>query len=320
MTNGSEAITSQPEQKGRKKKAKEDLVVIKNSTPFLLVVPALGVLIAIVIYPMFWSLFYSFHNYNPIVGSAKFIGGDNFKWLWTSPRWYNSLKNLAYYLLVGVSAQMVLAIGVALILYEYVKRRRLQITLLVICILPMMLPPSVAGIIWKFIFSPFGGVINAVLESVFNAQPVNWLGDKMAMTSVLIADIWQWTSLPLMIIYSGRVSLPESVYEAARVDGARPGMILTRVTLPMLKELIAIAFILRFMDAYKFIDKVSIMTAGGPGEASELPSYFGYIVGVKQFNIGQSTAMVWVIALGAVAVITLFIKFMKKVLAAQKIH
>lgn len=305
---------------GKKTKIKEDLVVIKNTTPFLLVVPALATLLAIVIYPMFWSLFYSFHNYNPIVGAAKFIGGGNYQWLWTSPRWYNALKNLAYYLLVGVGVQMVLAIGIALILYEYVKNRKLQITLLVICILPMMLPPSVVGIVWKFIFSPFGGVINAVLESVFHAQPVNWLGDKMAMTSVLIADIWEWTALPLMIIYSGRVSLPESVYEAARVDGARPGMILGRITLPMLKELIAIAFILRFMDAYKFIDKVSVMTAGGPGEASELPSYFAYIVGVKQFNIGQATAMVWVIALGAVAVITLFIKFMKKVLAAQKIH
>ncbi len=305
---------------GKKTKIKEDLVVIKNTTPFLLVMPALVTLIAIVIYPMFWSLFYSFHNYNPIVGAAKFVGGGNYQWLWTSPRWYNSLKNLAYYLLVGVGVQMVLAIGIALILYEYVKNRKLQITLLVICIMPMMLPPSVAGIVWKFIFSPFGGVINAVLESIFHAQPVNWLGNKMAMSSVLISDIWQWTALPLMIIYSGRVSLPESVYEAARVDGARPGMILGRITLPMLKELIAIAFILRFMDAYKFIDKVSVMTAGGPGEASELPSYFAYIVGVKQFNIGQATAMVWVIALGAVAVITLFIKFMKKVMAAQKIH
>ena len=94
---------------GKKTKVKEDLVVIKNRTPFMLVLPALVVLIAIVIYPMFWSLYYSFHNYNPIVGAAKFIGGGNFKWLWTSPRWYNSLKNLAYYLLVGVFAEMVLS-------------------------------------------------------------------------------------------------------------------------------------------------------------------------------------------------------------------
>jgi multiple sugar transport system permease protein len=311
---------SPPPTRKRRKPPKEDLVIVKNRTPFFLVLPALITLVVIVIYPMIYSLFYSFHQYNPIVGGAQFIGFGNYKWLWTSPRWYNSLKNLAYYLGVGVLVQMVVAIAIALILYEFVKNKKLQIALLVIGIMPMMLPPSVVGIIWKFIFSPFGGVVNAVLEIGFGVEPINWLGDRLAMTSVLIADIWEWTSLPLMIIYSGRVSLPESVYEAARVDGAKPSLILRRVTLPMLKELIAIAFILRFMDAYKFIDKVSIMTAGGPGEASEVPSYFGYIVGVKQFNIGQATAMVWIIALMATVIITLFIRFMKRVLATQNIH
>ena len=302
------------------KKVKEDLVVVKNRTPFLLVLPALAVLVGLLGYPMFWSLFYSFHNYNPISGTAQWIGGGNYAWLFTLPRFYNSLQNLAYYLLVGVVGEMILAILISLILFEFVKNKTLQLTLLVICMMPMMLPPSVVGVIWRFIFSPFGGVINAVIAGVFHHAPINWLGSKYAMTSILIADIWEWTSLPLMIIYSGRVSLPESVYEAAKVDGAKPGKVLIRITLPMLKELMAIAFILRFMDSYKFIDKVTLMTAGGPGEASELPSFLGYLIGVTQFNIGQATAMVWVIALGAVAVITLFIKFMKNVMAAQKIH
>jgi len=302
------------------KKVKEDLVVVKNSTPFLLVLPALVVLVGLLGYPMFWSLFYSLFNYNPIVGRGQFIGGGNYVWLFTLPRFYNSVQNLAYYLLVGVFAEMVLAIVIALTIYEFIKSKTLQLILIVICIIPMMLPPSVVGIIWRFIFSPFGGVINAFLEGVLGKQPINWLGDKYALTAILIADIWEWTSLPLMIIYSGRVSLPESVYEAAKVDGARPGKVLVRITLPMLRELIAIAFILRFMDSYKFIDKVTVMTAGGPGGASELPSFLAYLVGVTQFNIGQATAMVWVIALGAVAVITLFIRFMKNVLAAQKMH
>jgi multiple sugar transport system permease protein len=300
-------------------KVKEDLVVVSNRTPFLLVLPALAVLVGLLGYPMFWSLFYSLHNYNPVMGKGTFIGGDNYVWLFSTPRWYNSLKNLAYYLLVGVGVEMIFAILIALILFEFVKNRTLQLTLLIICMIPMMLPPSVVGVIWRFIFSPFGGVINAVL-TVAGKEPINWLGERWAMTSILIADIWEWTSLPLMIIYSGRVSMPESVYEAARVDGARPLMVLTRITLPMLKELIAIAFILRFMDSYKFIDKVTVMTAGGPGEASEVPSFLAYLIGVTQFNIGQGATMAWVIALGAVAVITLFIRFMKQVLAAQKIH
>jgi multiple sugar transport system permease protein len=184
----------------------------------------------------------------------------------------------------------------------------------------MMIPPSVVGNIWKFILTPMGGVMNSIVVNVFNRPPIEWFSAKLALISVMIADIWQWTSLPLMIIFSGRVSLPESVYEASRVDGSTSWMTLTRVTLPMLKELIAIAFMLRFMDAYKYIDKLIIMTSGGPGEASELPSYLAYLVGVQQFNIGEATSMVWVIALVAVGVLTLFIRFMKKVLAAQKLH
>ncbi len=304
----------------KEKPPKEDLVIVKNYTPFLLVLPALITLVAIVIYPMFWSLYYSLHQYNPIVGAAKWIGLANYKWLFTSGRFWHSVKNLVYYLAVGVGAEMVLAIVVALLLYELIKSRTVQLILLVIFIIPMMMPPSVVGVIWRFILNPMGGVVNAILHYLFGKEPINWLGPKLALTSIIIADIWEWTSLPLMIIYSGRVSLPESVYEAARVDGATPWMMLTRITLPMLRELIAIAFILRFMDAYKYIDKVTVMTAGGPGGASELPSYLGYLIGVQQFNIGQATALVWVIALGSVVIITEFISFMKKVLYAQKIH
>jgi multiple sugar transport system permease protein len=304
------------------KEPKEELTIFARNgrTPFLLVLPALVTLICVVAYPMFWSLYYSLHQYNPIAGAAKFVGGANFKALFTSARFGNSVIHLVYYLFVGVTAQMVLAIVVALLLYELVKNRNVQLVLLTIFIIPMMIPPSVVGNIWKFILIPMGGVLNSIVVNVFHKPPIEWFSAKLALTSVMIADIWQWTSLPLMIIFSGRVSLPESVYEASRVDGSTPWMTLTRITLPMLRELIAISFMLRFMDCYKYIDKLIIMTSGGPGEASELPSYLGYVLGVQQFNIGEATSMVWVIALVAVGVLTLFIRFMKKVLAAQKMH
>lgn len=303
----------------KEKVPKEDLVIVSNRTPFFLVLPALITLIAIVAYPMFWSLYYSFHQYNPIVGAAKFVGFMNFKLLFGSARFGQSVRHLAYYLFIGVTVQTVFAIIIAHLVYEIIRNNAFRLFILTIFIIPMMLPPSVVGILWKFMLHPMDGAINAILYS-FGRPPIDWFNSRLALTSVMIADIWQWTSLPLMIIYSGRVALPESVYEASQVDGSTPFMTLTRITLPMLRELIAIAFILRFMDAYKYIDKLAVMTYGGPGEASELPSYLGYLVGVQQFNIGEATSMVWVIALGAVAVITLFIRFMKKVLYAQKIH
>jgi len=306
----------------KEKVPKEELIIFARNrhTPFLLVVPALATLICIVAYPMFWSLYYSVHQYNPIAGAAKFVGVANFQALFTSARFGHAVVHLVYYLFVGVAVQMILAVVVALLLYELIKNRRIRLILLTVFIIPMMIPPSVVGNIWKFILIPMGGVMNTIVVNVFHKPPIEWFSSKLALTSVMIADIWQWTSLPLMIIFSGRVSLPESVYEASRVDGSTPWMTLTRITLPMLQELIAIAFMLRFMDCYKNIDKLIIMTSGGPGEASELPSFLGYLVGVRHFNIGEATSMVWVIALVAVGVLTLFIKFMKKVLAAQKMH
>jgi len=193
----------------KQKPPKEDLVIVKNHTPFMLVLPALVVLISIVGYPLFWSLYYSLHQYNPIAGAAKFIGVGNYKWLFTLPRFWKSVKNLAYYLLVGVSIQMIMALVVALLLYELIGNRRLQLIFLVIFIIPMMMPPSVVGVLWRFILNPMGGVVNAILYAVFGKEPINWLSPKLALTSIMIADIWEWTSLPLMIIYSGRVSLPE---------------------------------------------------------------------------------------------------------------
>jgi multiple sugar transport system permease protein len=304
----------------KNKLPKEDLVIISNRAPFLLVLPALVTMVCIVGYPMFWSLFYSLHIYNPLAGKAKFVGFSNYKWLFTLGRFGNSLKHLLYYLFVGVITQTVIAIVLALLLHDVVKNRGFRLVILTIFIIPMMLPPSVVGTLWKFMLNPHDGAFAAVTVSIFKKPAIEWFSPKLALTSVMIADIWQWTSLPLMIIFSGRVSLPESVYEASRVDGSTPFMTLTRITLPMLRELIAIAFILRFMDCYKYIDLLAVMTYGGPGESSELPSYLAYLLGVQQFNIGQATTMVWVIALGSTVIITLFIRFMKQVLYAQKIH
>ena len=94
-------------------------------------------------------------------------------------------------------------------------------------------------------------------------------------------------------------------------------MVLRRITLPMLKEVIAIAFIIRFMDAYKFIDHVSVMTQGGPSESSELPVYIAFQKGIREFQVGEAAAQAWLIFAVAAVLITLFLKYMKRVLKAQ---
>jgi len=184
----------------------------------------------------------------------------------------------------------------------------------------MMLPPSIVGVLWRFLLTPSNGAVNnALLNLGLIKQHIEWFNAGVSLWSIILADIWNWTALPLLIIYSGRVSLPPAVYEAARVDGASQWMVLRRITLPMLKEVIAIAFILRFTDAFKFVDLVYVMTAGGPAQSSELPAYIAFQRGIREFAVGEAAAYAIIIFVISAVLVTLFLKYMKRVMKAQGI-
>ena len=184
----------------------------------------------------------------------------------------------------------------------------------------MMLPPSIVATLWKFLLQAYNGAVNHLLIKIGILGPmerIEWLDAGLSLWSLTMVDVWQWTALPLLIVYSGRVSLPPAIYEAAKVDGASQFMVLRRLTLPLLKEIIAIAFIIRFMDAYKFVDKVYVMTSGGPAQSSELPVFIAFQKGIREVEIGEAAAYAWIIFAVAMVLITLFLKYLKKVLKAQ---
>ena len=286
---------------------------------FLVGIPIL-VIIAIVIYPTIWMFYHAFHDTNMMSlfrEDWQPIGFDNFATVLGSERFYDSLGNLAIYLTFGATFQVVLGTALALILYEVIKAAWLRVVLLVIMVLPMMLPPSITGVLWSFLLQAENGAINHLLLHLGlleGTERVVWFSVDLSLWTLVIADTWQWTALPLLIVYSGRVSLPPAVYEAAQVDGASRWQVMRRLTLPMLREIIAIAFILRFMDAYKFVDKVYVMTSGGPAESSELPVFIAFQKGIEQFHIGEAAAYAILIFVGAAVIITLFLKYLKRVM------
>jgi multiple sugar transport system permease protein len=208
----------------------------------------------------------------------------------------------------------------ALTLYELVKSQLARVVILIVLVLPMMLPPSIVATLWKFLLQAYNGAVNHLLIKIGILGPmerIEWLDAGLSLWSLTMVDVWQWTALPLLIVYSGRVSLPPAIYEAAKVDGASQFMVLRRLTLPLLKEIIAIAFIIRFMDAYKFVDKVYVMTSGGPAQSSELPVFIAFQKGIREVEIGEAAAYAWIIFAVAMVLITLFLKYLKKVLKAQ---
>ena len=194
----------------------------------------------------------------------SFVGLENFATVLSSER-FRTPWSPGSILLRRLSAGPARAV-LALILYEWSSALAAYV-LLIVMVLPMMLPPSIVGVLWKFLLTPSNGAINqALLKLGLIDAHIEWFNAGVSLWSIVIADVWNWTALPLLIVYSGRVSLPPAVYEAAKVDGADGWLVMRRITLPMLKEVIAIAFIVRFMDAFKFVDLVYVMTSGGPAQ------------------------------------------------------
>jgi multiple sugar transport system permease protein len=298
-------------------------LIVSRWVPLLLVgIPVLA-LVLIVVYPTIWMWYHSFRDTNInglFSGTHQFIGLENYRTVLASDRFQESLWHLVLYLTFGACLQVFLATVLALTLYEYVKSNAVRTAILVLLVIPMMLPPSIVGVLWRFLFTPSNGAINNALLGIgLISEHIEWFNAGMSLWAIIIADIWNWTALPLLIIYSGRVSLPPAVYEAARVDGASQWKVIRRITLPMLKEVIAIALILRFTDAFKFVDLVFVMTSGGPAQSSELPSYIAFQRGIREFAVGEAAAYAIIIFVIAAVIVTLFLKYMKRVMKAQGI-
>ncbi len=296
-------------------------MIVSRWVPAALVGLPVAVLLAIVIYPTVWMFYHSLRDTNIqglFMESHEYIGFQNYASVLGSDRFQQSLGHLAQYLTFGACLQVVIGTALALTLYEFVKSNTARTLVLILLVLPMMLPPSIVGVLWRFLLTPSNGAVNQALLNIgLIENHIEWFNAGISLWSIIIADTWNWVALPLLIVYSGRVSLPPAVYEAARVDGAGQWKVMRRITLPMLKEVIAIAFILRFTDAFKFVDLVYIMTSGGPAQSSELPTYIAFQRGIREFAIGEAAAYAIVIFAISAVIITLFLKYMKRVMKAR---
>jgi multiple sugar transport system permease protein len=135
------------------------------------------------------------------------------------------------------------------------------------------------------------GVFNAFLAAL-GLPEQNWLGDlRLAMPSIIVFDIWQWTPFVAIITLAGLQSLPKEPFEAAELDGASTWQVLRRLTFPMLTPVLTLIFVLRAIDAVRLYDAVASLTRGGPGAATETLTYYLYRLGLKYFRMDQASAM-----------------------------
>jgi multiple sugar transport system permease protein len=207
-----------------------------------------------------------------------------------------------------VLIQVVLGFLLALFVSKIGRGRTLY---RMIFILPLLIPGIVIGAIWKLILNTDFGLLNQILE-VFKIWPVDWLGDeKIALYSVVMVDVWHWTPFCFLLLLAGIESLPQDIYEQAKIDGASGLQELVRITLPLMWPAIVVTFVFRFITAFKVFDEVYLLTAGGPGTATEVLSFTIYQRFFTENRAGFGAAM-------SVAVIFLICLMLAVALTARR--
>jgi multiple sugar transport system permease protein len=283
--------------------------ITRNETlEYWFAAPAIVALFLLVIAPMIWSLYTSFTDLNLTTSTAKlnFVGLTNYADMLTSDRFWSAALNTLYYVGLGIPIQFTLGFAIALVMAHY-TRGYLTSIIFTILLLPMMMAPVVAGYMWRLLLQETFGPVNYLLAWTGLPEP-GWMSSTgMALNSILITDIWQWTPFMILLLYTGRISIDADLYEAAKIDGAGRWFTFRHLTVPHMKGVIAVAVLLRAMDAFKLFDKMYVMTQGGPGTASELVTYYNYLVGFRSFAMGRATALSWILLIVAVVLANLFL-------------
>jgi multiple sugar transport system permease protein len=260
---------------------------------WLLVSPSVLLIVALTIFPLGFSIWVSFVQFDfSISNEHPWIGLDNFKTTWEDPVWVHSLLVTAVLATLSVVVELVLGFFLALAMLRPFRGRR---GLMVLFVIPLFISPVIAGGFFDlFLRRPFGPM-NWLLSGLVG-HPVSidfTIDDKWPFFALILADAWQWTPFMFVILLAGLSAIPDELYEATEIDGARPRQSFFFVTLPLLMPIILIAITFRFVDAAKLFDIIYSLTRGGPGTETYTTSYYLYQQGFEFFHLGQGTAGAW---------------------------
>jgi ABC-type sugar transport system permease subunit len=285
-----------------------------RSVANLFLLPTILLLVAMNVFPLFWSLFLSFNKYKadePKV-APTWIGNANYTEMLSRPEVWQSFKVTAGFVVLAVGLQFLIGFGLALLLNRTFRLKSIVTTLF---LLPMMLSSVVVALFWKFLLDSSFGLVNyllSVVGLVDPQKPINWITEH-ALWSVVIADTWMWSPFVMLIALAGLQSVPASLYEAASVDRASEWFKFRYITLPMVAPLLMVALLFRTLDSFKMFDIAWIMTAGGTANSSETVSIQVFREALQNWNTGQACALAYIVLLVIIGLTNLYLLFLARV-------
>lgn len=253
--------------------------------------PAVLLLLVFTVVPIALLLAMSFHDIKWEGGAAHwtYVGARNFtRDVPVNPFYRAALVNTYVFVIAAVSIQVALGFFLALLVSQ-LKRGR--VFLLSVFLLPILIPGIVIGAIWKLMYNLDFGLFNDMIQGL-GIPRQDWLGNSsLALGSVVMVDIWHWTSYSFLLFLAGLESLPQDVYEASKLDGAGIWQELRYVTLPLMLPVIVVTLVTRTMLAFKVFDEVYLLTGGGPGTTTEVLSFTIFRVFFGDDRVGLGSAM-----------------------------
>lgn len=277
----------------------------------LFLLPTILLLVAMNLFPLFWSLGLSFTKYKadtPKIAPA-WIGNANYERALNDTEVWRSFQTTAGFVVLAVGLQLLIGFGLALMLN---RRFRLKGIVTTLFLLPMMLSTAVVGLFWKFLLDPTFGLVNHLLGSV-GVAPVNWFDRDHALWSVVIADTWMWSPFVMLIALAGLSSVPSTLYEAASVDRASEWFKFRYITLPVIAPLLMVALLFRTLDSFKMFDLAWIMTEGGVANSAQTVSILIYKLALQQWNTGRACALAYIVLLVIIGLTNLYLLLLARV-------
>ena len=256
---------------------------------YILVAPTFIIILAVILFPITFAIVSSFFDYTLINKSFNnFIGIENYINSLKNERLINSILVTFFFVILVVFFEFILGFFIALLLNSINKFKTVYYFIL---LLPLLINPIVVGLIWRMFLHPQLGILNFLL-SLFGIGEVNWLGDPhMAFTTIIFVDIWHQVSFMIILLLAGLSAIPKEPYEAAKTDGANIIDCFLHITLPYMRPVIVITVLIRLIFAIKTYDLIYIMTKGGPGDSTDLISYYIYRSAFISLNLGEAAAM-----------------------------
>jgi multiple sugar transport system permease protein len=271
----------------------------------LFIIPTIAFLIVFNVFPLVYSLGYSFTDFRASTNApANWVGLANYRDLLNDPFIWRNFSITARYVIVSVAGQVVVGFGLAMLLNRPMPYKGLITTVL---LLPMMLSMAVVGLFWKLLYDPSFGIINYAL----GLGKFEWLANPdMALYAIAITDIWMWAPFVMLLSLAGLSAVPQHLYEAAAIDRAGPFYTFFRITLPLVAPILMIAVIFRTMEAFKTFDLAYVMSSQ---PNAELLSIRLYKMAFQQWQTGMSSALAYIMLIMVLAITNIYVKYLNRV-------